>query len=184
MCSHIETEVEDQTFYLTQSQYTGLTSSSTDPLSPGRVGTGAPIFKSLVRLYLEKSRRKRDSNRRSSALEAEALTTRLTRWCSPRWTASTLSSGIWNCRKSNFTKPAMVRLKKTNQNQNKKQNNTHTCMHAHTHTHTKNKNKTKQHIHKHARTCAHMHIHTHTHTHKKTNSCTHTYNRSSSNPQG
>ena len=37
MCCHTETEVADQTFYLTQSQYTdtGTTSPSTDPIMPG-----------------------------------------------------------------------------------------------------------------------------------------------------
>ena len=36
-CCDTETEVADQTFYLTQSQYTdtGLTSPSTDPVTPG-----------------------------------------------------------------------------------------------------------------------------------------------------
>ena len=36
-CCHTEIEVADQTFYLTQSQYTdtGLTSPSADPLTPG-----------------------------------------------------------------------------------------------------------------------------------------------------
>ena len=36
-CSHTEIEVADQTFYLTQSQYTdtGLTSPSADPITPG-----------------------------------------------------------------------------------------------------------------------------------------------------
>ena len=36
-CCHTETEVADQTFYLTQSQYTdsGPTSPSTDPIPPG-----------------------------------------------------------------------------------------------------------------------------------------------------
>ena len=36
-CCHTEIEVADQTFHLTQSQYTdtGLTSPSTDPISPG-----------------------------------------------------------------------------------------------------------------------------------------------------
>ena len=47
---HTEIEVADQTFYLTQSQYTdtGPTSPSADPITPGRVATGVPIFKSLV----------------------------------------------------------------------------------------------------------------------------------------
>ena len=37
MCCHTEIEVADQTFYLTQSQYTdtGLTSPSADPIMPG-----------------------------------------------------------------------------------------------------------------------------------------------------
>ena len=36
-CCHTETEVADQTFYLTQSQYTdaGQTSPSADPIMPG-----------------------------------------------------------------------------------------------------------------------------------------------------
>ena len=36
-CCHTETEVADQTFYLTHSQYTdiGPTGSSADPISPG-----------------------------------------------------------------------------------------------------------------------------------------------------
>ena len=36
-CCHIEIEVADQSFYLTQSQYTdtGPTSPSTDPIMPG-----------------------------------------------------------------------------------------------------------------------------------------------------
>ena len=36
-CCHTEIEVADQTFYLTQSQYTdtGLTSPTADPISPG-----------------------------------------------------------------------------------------------------------------------------------------------------
>ena len=47
--------------------------------APIRVATGLSIFKSLVRLDQEKSRRKRDSNPASSALEADALTTQPTR---------------------------------------------------------------------------------------------------------
>ena len=36
-CCHIETEIADPTFHLTQSQYTetGPTSPSTDPITPG-----------------------------------------------------------------------------------------------------------------------------------------------------
>ena len=52
MCCHTEIEVTDQTFYLTQSQYTdtGSTVSSPDPIlqAPGRVATGVPMFESLV----------------------------------------------------------------------------------------------------------------------------------------
>ena len=51
-CCHTEIEAADQTFYLTQSQYTdtGPTSASTDPITPdaGGVAIGVPIFKSLV----------------------------------------------------------------------------------------------------------------------------------------
>ena len=51
-CCHTEIEVADQTFHLTQSQYTdmGPTSSSTDPIIPGawQGCTGVPLFKSLV----------------------------------------------------------------------------------------------------------------------------------------
>ena len=74
-CCHTEVEVADQTFYLTQSQYTdtGPTSPSTDPIMPG---AGVPIFKSLVWLDPEKSRRKRDLNSGPSAPKADALTTR------------------------------------------------------------------------------------------------------------
>ena len=53
---HTETEVADQTFYVTHSQYsdTVLTSSSTDLHVPGRVATEVPIFKSMVWLDLKK----------------------------------------------------------------------------------------------------------------------------------
>ena len=49
-CCHTEMEVANQPFHLTQSQCTdtGPTSPSTDPITPGRVATAAPIFKSLV----------------------------------------------------------------------------------------------------------------------------------------
>ena len=77
-CCHTEIEVADRTVHLTQSQYTdiGPTSPSTDPITPGRVTTGVPIFYDS---NPEKSRRKRDSNPGSFALEADALTTRPTR---------------------------------------------------------------------------------------------------------
>ena len=39
-CCHTEIEVADQTFFLTQAQYTdtGLTSPSADPITPGAAG--------------------------------------------------------------------------------------------------------------------------------------------------
>ena len=51
LCCHTETEVADQTFYLTQSQCTdiGLSNTITSAYkcqAPGRVATGVPIFKS------------------------------------------------------------------------------------------------------------------------------------------
>ena len=76
-------KLQIKTFYLTQSQYTdtGSTSPSTDPImgqTSGRAATGVPIFKSLVLLDPEKSpRRKQESNPRSAALEADALTTQV-----------------------------------------------------------------------------------------------------------
>ena len=49
-CCHTEIGVADQTFHLTQSEYTdtGPTRPRTDPVPPGRVATGVPIFKSLL----------------------------------------------------------------------------------------------------------------------------------------
>ena len=80
-CSHTETEVADQTFYLARPQFTDTrpTSPSADPVKPGvrqcSHWVRVPMFKSLVCLDLEKSpRRKRESNPESSALEAGALT--------------------------------------------------------------------------------------------------------------
>ena len=79
-CCLTEIEVADQTSYLIQSQYTdtGPTSPSADPVMPGawQGSHWSANFKSLVRLDLEKSRCKRDSNPGSSAPEAIALTTR------------------------------------------------------------------------------------------------------------
>ena len=84
-CCHTETEATDQTFFLTQSQYTdtGLTSPSAAPITSGagRVATGVPILKSLVWLDPENLCCKRDSNPRSSALQADALNTRPTKRC-------------------------------------------------------------------------------------------------------
>ena len=83
-CCHTEIEVADQTFYLTQSQYTdtGPTSPSADPITPGAwKGSHWSANFSVTGMTRpkKKSRRKRDSNPGSSALEADALTTRPTR---------------------------------------------------------------------------------------------------------
>ena len=83
-CCHTEIEVADQTFYLTQSQYTntGPTSPSVDPITPGawqgRHWSANFEVTGMTRPR-KKSRRKRDSNPGSSALKADALTTRTTR---------------------------------------------------------------------------------------------------------
>ena len=80
-CGHTEIQVADQTFYLTQSQYTdtGPTSPSTDPITPGAWQGNHWSAHFLSHWYdstPKKSRCKRDSNPGSSALEADALTTR------------------------------------------------------------------------------------------------------------
>ena len=89
-CRHTEIEVADPTFHLTQSQYTdtGPTSPSTDSITPG-VWHGSHwsvnFFSHWYDSTPEKSRRKRESNPGSSALEADALTTRPTRQSRNRW---------------------------------------------------------------------------------------------------
>ena len=73
---HTEIEVADQTFYLTQSQYTdtGPTSPSADPVTPGAwQGSHWSFFSHWYDLTPKKSHHKRDSNPGSSALEADAL---------------------------------------------------------------------------------------------------------------
>ena len=80
MCCHTEKEVADQTF---KSQYTdtGPTSPSTDPITSGawQGSHWRANFEVTGMTTPEKSRRKRDSNPGSSALEVDALTTRPTR---------------------------------------------------------------------------------------------------------
>ena len=77
-CCHTEIEVADQTFYLTQSQYTdtGQTSPSADPITPdawqGSHWSASFEVTGMTRPR-KKSRRKRDSNPGPSALEADAL---------------------------------------------------------------------------------------------------------------
>ena len=82
----LEIQVADPTFYLTQSQYTdtGPTSPSADPITPGAwQGShwSANFEVTGMTRPRKKSLRKRDSNPGSSALEADALTTRPTRRC-------------------------------------------------------------------------------------------------------
>ena len=77
-CCHTKIEVADQTSYLTQSQYTdtGPTSPSADPITPGAwQGShwSAIFLVTGMTRSRKKSRRKRDSNPESSALEADAL---------------------------------------------------------------------------------------------------------------
>ena len=77
-CRHTEIEVADQTFYLTQSQYsdTGPTSPSADPITPGAwQGShwSAIFLVTGMTRPRKKSRLKQDSNPGSSALEADAL---------------------------------------------------------------------------------------------------------------
>ena len=80
-CCHTEIGVADQTF---QSQYTdtGPTSPSADPITPGAwQGSlwSANFEVTGMTGPRKKSRRKRDTNPGSSALEEDALTTRPTR---------------------------------------------------------------------------------------------------------
>ena len=84
-CCHTEIEIADQTFLLTQSLYTdtGPTSPSADPITPGAwQGSHWNVnfeVTGMTRPRKNPQRRKRDSNPGSSALEADALTTRPTR---------------------------------------------------------------------------------------------------------
>ena len=69
-CCQTEIEVADQTFRFTRSQHadTGATSPSTDPLTPG-AWQGNQCLSHWYDSTPKKSRRKRDSNPGSSALE-------------------------------------------------------------------------------------------------------------------
>ena len=83
-CCHTEIEAADQTFHLTQSQYTdtGPTSPSADTITPGAwQGShwSANFEVTGMTRPRKKSRRRRDSNPGPPALEADALTTRPTR---------------------------------------------------------------------------------------------------------
>ena len=98
-CCHTGIEVADQTFHLTQSQNTDTwpTSPSSDPITPGAWQGSHRSANFLSHWYdstPEKSRRKRDSNPGSSALEADALTTRPTRRCGRLMAQA--SRGVWD----------------------------------------------------------------------------------------
>ena len=84
-CCHTEIEVANQTFYLTQSQYTdtGPTSPSVDPISPDawQGCHWSANFWVTGMTRPGKSCRKQDLNPGSSALEADTLTTRPSRRC-------------------------------------------------------------------------------------------------------
>ena len=75
-CCHTEVEVADQTFHLTHSHYTdtGPTSLSTDPITPG-AWQGSHWSTNFEVTGMTRPRK----NPGSSALEADALTTRPTR---------------------------------------------------------------------------------------------------------
>ena len=91
-CCHTEIEVADQTFYLTQSQYTdtGPTSPKADPVMPG-AWQGSQFLSHWYDSTRKKSRRERDSNLGSSAPEADALITRPARRCTAEECASVRS---------------------------------------------------------------------------------------------
>ena len=88
-CCHTEIEVADQTFHLIQSQYTDTTptSPSTDPITPG-AWQGSHWSANFEVTGMTRPRRNPGASeirtRESSALEADALTTRPTRRC--EWT--------------------------------------------------------------------------------------------------
>ena len=80
-CCHTEREVADQTFHLTQSQHTDTkpTSPSAGPITPGAwQGShwSANFEVTGVTRPRKTSRRKRDSDPGSSAVEVNSLTTR------------------------------------------------------------------------------------------------------------
>ena len=79
-CCYTEIELADQTFHLIQSQYTDTTptSPSTDPITPGAwQGSHWSVNFEVTDMTRppNKSRRKRDSNPGSPALEEDAITT-------------------------------------------------------------------------------------------------------------
>ena len=87
-CCHTETEVADQTSYLTQSQYTdiGPTSPSPDPITPGawQGSHWSANFQVIGMTRPGTTRRKLESNPRCSTLEADTLTTAV---CLGHWFA-------------------------------------------------------------------------------------------------
>ena len=98
-------EAAHQTFYLTQSQYTdtGPTRPSADPITPGTwQGShgSANLYATGMTRPVAKCRRKRDSNPGSSALEADALTTRPSRRSTEEGNFSTQRQFLRSCVRS------------------------------------------------------------------------------------
>ena len=87
ICCHTEIEVADQTFYLAQSQYTDTwpISPRADPITAntwqGSHWTVSLEVTGMAQSGKKSQRLKSESNPGSAALEADALTTRLTRRC-------------------------------------------------------------------------------------------------------
>ena len=88
-CCHTETEAADQTFHLTQPQYTDTwpTSPSTDPIKPG-AWQGSHWSANFEVTGMTPSRRKQDSNLGSSALKVDASASRPTR----RWLSTLMNT--------------------------------------------------------------------------------------------
>ena len=76
-CCHTEIKAAYQTFHLTQSQYTDTVPTSSSTGSWQSSHWSANFLSYWYDSTPQKSRRKRDSNPGSSALEADALTTKL-----------------------------------------------------------------------------------------------------------
>ena len=95
MCCHTEIEVADQTFYLTQSQYTdtGPTIPSADPIMPGpwQDSHWSANFEVTGMTRPGKILSQAGSNPRSSVPEADALTIRTMRRSVKNWRIMPLS---------------------------------------------------------------------------------------------
>ena len=97
-CCHTEIEVADQTFYLTQSQYTDTwpTSPSADPITPG-AWQGSHWSANFEVTGMTRPRKNPDaSGIRTRDLEADALATRPTKRSNSRRSSSSCSSSSNN----------------------------------------------------------------------------------------